>query len=171
MANWQQVLVDTDLMEAGKFYIIEVDKDLAPNLRLTTSFTEPISKIPNIENDISTLETINSNLNDRITDNTNRVNILEDRSLEKELQNALDLLSIKIPLINQTRLEIEHNRKEIYNIKVIKEEYENFKIKRVKNISAGTTIFEEKSQDPTDTNKKLILDFGDVPISGYVLII
>lgn len=138
---------------------------------INNNISSNTNNINSLNSTIGAMQLNNSNMNNRITDNTNRVNILEDRSLEKELQNALDLLSIKIPLINQTRLEIEHNRKEIYNVKVIKEEYENFKIKRVKNISAGTTIFEEKSQDPTDTNKKLILDFGDVPISGYVLII
>lgn len=169
----QYATYNDDSMESGKFYLVEVNKDLVSNLREITTITQPISQntqeISNIKGDISDLK----NSEDNIIDNTNRINILEDRTLDKELLYALNQSSIKYTFVNETRIEITHNRKEIYLIKIMKLEYENLTGKKMKNITAGCTIFEEETEDQNGivVSKKLILDFGNIPISGYALII
>lgn len=187
MADWQNIMVDLEQMEPGKFYYVYTNSDnstliidKAQQDATNTQVEKNKNEIQAIvdynliqDNKIQALENKDNNVDSKILDNTQRINNLEDRTLDKELMYALDLASIKIPIMNQRRIEIEHNRKEIHLIKVMMFEYENFSTKREKNITAGTTIFEEETKDQQGTiiSKKIILDFGDNPINGYTLII
>lgn len=162
---FQYAVYNDENMEAGKFYIVEVDKDNASNLRAVTSITQPIAT--NTQ-DISEIKTDM----EAITDNTARINNLEDRNLQQELLYALDQASIKATFVNQTEVVIQHNRKEIYIKKVM--------------VYVGTIEGEETFEDITSTvkiseivvkdngnnviMKKVIIKTNN-PITGYTIIV
>lgn len=158
MANWENVMVDTDQMETGKFYKIYTNKDNATLL---------ISKETD-DKQCEDLEVVK-----QITlDNQARINNLEDTEVNKII-GFLDKISIKKNFIDATRVEIQHRRKEVINVKIMKIDSVSPDTTREVNVTAGTSITEEVVKDTNGNvvSKKVILDFGNTPITGYAIIL
>lgn len=107
-----------------------------------------------------------------ILDNQARINNLEDTEVNKII-GFLDKISIKKQFSNTSIVEISHFRKEIISVKVMRVNTSNPLMVEETNITAGTSIKEiiEKDSEGKITGKKVILDFGETPISGYVIVI
>lgn len=107
-----------------------------------------------------------------VLDNQARINNLEDTEIKKII-GFLDKVSIKKPFTNETLVEINHFRKEVVNVKVMQlvEQGPN-RVQHI-NITAGTRILEEALLDAQGAviGRKVILDFGDTPVTGYAIIL
>lgn len=126
-------------------------------------------------NDISGLDSevqALKNNETQTTDNTARINNLEDRTLDKELLYALDQASIKTTFVNATEVVIQHNRKEIYAKKVMQyvgtiEGEETFE-----DITHVVKLLEINVKDSQNNiiGKKVVIQTTN-PITGYALIV
>lgn len=112
------------------------------------------------------------NMQEIILDNQARINNLEDTEIGRIVE-FLDRISIKKQFIAASTVEVEHFRKQIISVKVMKVNNSEPGITEEVNITAGTRIREiiEKDSEGKILNKKVILDFGDSVITGYVIII
>lgn len=135
----------------------------APIIQNANDITRLDSEFQALKNNENTNET-------QIVDNTRRINNLEDRTLDSELMYALDLASVKYTFVNETNIEITHNRKEIYIKKVMayagtvgnEENYED--------ITSQVVLKEKliKDNEGKIISKKLIIESND-PITGYII--
>lgn len=159
-------------MESGKFYFIEANKDNASNLREVNSFvgsvasnTQAIAQLQQTVQGIEQNET-------KIIDNTRRINNLEDRDLKHELLYALDQSSIVKTFVNATRVEIQHNRKEIYVKKVMAYVGTAENEEMYEDITHSVKLLEAIVRNPQGiiVSKKVIIQ-SENPITGYILIV
>lgn len=168
----QYATYNDENMEVGKFYILEINKDLASNIREATSFTQPIvqntQSIQQLQRDIQAID----RNEDAIIDNTRRINNLEDRSLQQELFYALDQASIKVTFVNKTHIEIEHNRKEIYFKKVMTYTGTVGNTENYEDSTSSVKISEQLTRDTEGKiiNKKVLID-SNFLITGYAIIL
>lgn len=127
----QFLTYDDKDMESGKFYFIEANKDLAPNLRDVTTITTPLNQatqdITEIKaiNDfqgikINSLETYFEEYKELILDNQSRINNLELTEIQR-IMEFIDRVTITKPFVNATRIEIQHSRKIVTNVLVMKQ--------------------------------------------------
>lgn len=168
----QYAAYNDDSMESGKFYLVEVDKDVASNLRLTTSITEPIqensNKIAGIEFDMIELK----DNADIISDNRDRINTLENRDFVKDFIHSLDVYSVKVNFTNKTQIVIDHNRKDIYYLKIMNYEGTVGNTENYQDVTSTVKITEtiERNQQGEIIKKQIIID-SNQPITGYLLYI
>lgn len=172
----QYVAYDDSNIEPGKFYYVQINKDLAPNL-LETSFVN--GKIDaNADNisalllDMTKLKTDETNLETIVYDNQARINNLEDRDLTKEFLLGLNLNSIRVYLNNTTELKIKYGRKEITNIIVYQKLMDTPLKKEYKEVTSGINInyIEDYNEDGALIEKYVIIK-TDKPITGYALLL
>ncbi|MGL4358603.1 MAG: hypothetical protein ACRCSY_07900 [Cetobacterium sp.] len=169
-----------DYMETGKFYIVEVNKDNASNLREVTSITVPLAKatqdITEIKskNDFQEIE-INSlkdyfeDYKEIIIDNQSRINNLEDTEIEKII-TFLDRVSITKQFENSIKIEIQHNRKSIVSTKIYELVSNNNNVKRYVEIDSGVSIYHETVLENGTESKKVVIE-SNRPITGYAVIL
>lgn len=186
MANWQNVMIDTDSIDSGKFYYIEINKDLVPNLREVDYLLQPVSDIDSIKLSISDLQKSTNILNNNVShnqtktlenlelihDNQGRINNLENQDLAKKFLIGLDYSNIKFNYSNEIHFEINLNRTPT-SYKVYKlEEDSPLNERSFKDITSGVSIvYKETLNDNNEViSKKLIID-SNSPISGYVMVL
>lgn len=174
---------DDQHMEPGKFYLVEVNRDSANNLRLITTITEPLDKaVQDIigikakndiqDIDIEYLKTHKDDLKVQLDDNTARINNLENEDLRAKYLEALDLATIRKNFSNTQEIEVLYGRREVISIKVyvLKEQTDQ---RLVYQESSSTTLIEQVIE--LDSNGvpivKKILVKSNQPISGYVLVL
>lgn len=177
-------------MQSGVFYLVEANKDLAPNLRPINTILDPLheatTNIVSIKakNDAQDIE-MNSiketnteikenylNIVQNIHDNTARINNLENIDLRTQFLMAMELASIKKNFTDTTEINIEYGRTEILAIRVnvLKESNDNQLIYQ----DSTSTVSIENIID-LDLNghpiiKKIKIK-SNQPITGYVLVL
>lgn len=172
----QYVTFNDDNLESGKFYFIEVNKDLVPNLHESSTILGQInSNSDNISAlllDVLNLKSQDNDINTIIYDNQARINNLEDRDLVKEFLLGLSLSTIKAYFDNQTEIKVNYGRKEVSNIivyqKILDEPFE----KVYEEITSGINItYHDKYNEDGTINERYVLIKTDTPITGYALIL
>lgn len=182
----EYAVYQTDNMEDGRFYFLEVNKDLAPNLRLVSTITVPLEqaiqdiigiKVKNDLQDIQIASLMDSKqlidtIKTQLDDNTARINNLENEDLRAKYLEALDLATIKKNFSNATEIEIQYGRREIISIQVfvLKESTDQ---RLIYQESSSTIILEqvvELDSNGNPTVKKIVIK-SNQPVSGYCLIL
>jgi septal ring factor EnvC (AmiA/AmiB activator) len=139
---------------------------------LKAPINQNTNNIAGLDSEVQALKN-NENTNEtQIVDNTRRINNLEDRTLDKELLYALDLASIKVTFVNSTRIEIQHNRKEIYMKKVMAYVGSIGDTENYEDVTKGVKITEQLTKGPQGNivNKKVIIE-TTTPLTGYAVIL
>lgn len=139
---------------------------------INNAISNNASNISSINSTIGAIQSNSSDMNDRIVDNTNRINNLEDVDHIQKFIQGLDAYSSKVIFTNAIKIEIPHNRKEIYFKKVVsyvgtienEEQYEE--------ITSSVKITDVIIRDSQGNiiGKKIVI-YSNQPITGYFLYI
>lgn len=133
---------------------------------------EPIvqnsQKLAQLESDIQGIEDNRRT----IIDNTRRINNLEDRGLKEELLYSLAQASIIKTFVNSTRVEVQHNRKEIYVKKVMAYVGTAENEEMYEDITHSVKLLEVIARNPQGiiVSKKVIIQ-SENPITGYIMVV
>ncbi len=172
MANWENIIFDTDALEAGKFYAVYVNKDNA-TLTILKDVQDAVNAQVELNRfNIQSLYNVNSEYLTLIEDNKARINNLEDRDLVKEFFIGLDHSIMKVMFTNQTEIRVDYGRKEITSITIY----------RVVNITPTEYVYEEvtsgvntryhtKFDETGKVIERYVLITTEQPITGYALLL
>lgn len=179
----EYAVYQTDNMESGKFYLLEVNKDLAPNLREIGTITGPLAQaiqdIVSIKGkdelqdiDIEYLKLHKDDLKTQLDDNTARINNLENEDLRAKYLEALDLATIRKTFSEATEIEILYGRREVISIKVYVL-IEQTDQRMVYQESSSSVLIHEVIELDSNGNRviKKIVVKSNIPISGYMLVL
>lgn len=187
MPNWENVMVDTDQMEPGKFYYIYTNKDNA-TLIIDKSIQDNINaQVDTNKNNVSSilqhniaqdsklqaLENKDDSYNTIILDNQARINNLEDRDLRREFLAGLDMSSIRAYFEGKTEIKVLYGRKEITNIIVYRQVSITPEEKIYEEITSGISITYHEKYNINDNSliEKYVLIKANTPVTGYCLIL
>lgn len=171
MANWENLMVDTDQMEDGKFYKVYTDKNNATLLILKDSEDVIHAMVQDHETQIATLIDNDGKYNNRITDNSERINNLEDKDLKHTFIEGMEISSIRKEFVNSTYIEVNYGRKEIHNVTVFKQITDDDNERIYEEMTAGVEIrYHEKYNNGVLFEKQVIIE-TNTPVSGYVLVL
>lgn len=181
--EYDVVTVPRSYMEEGEFYFPEVNLNSASNVRNVKTITEPLAKATqdiveikakneSQDIEINKLGDYFEDYKEVILDNQARINNLEDVEIKK-IMGLVDKWSIRANFQNATHVEIQHFRKHITSVKVMRIDLD-VPLERIEtNVTAGTNITERfvKDQQGNIVSKIVVLDFGNTPITGYIIIL
>lgn len=171
MANWENVMVDTDQMEPGKFYKLYTDKDNVTLLISKDSEDIIHQMVQDHKLKVIELQQTNSQILSKVVDNQSRINNLEDRDLKKSFIEGMEISSIKKEFVNSTYIEVDYGRKEIHNVTVFKRITDDDNERIYEEMTAGVEIrYHEKYNNGVLFEKQVIIETNQ-PVSGYVLVL
>lgn len=176
----QYVAYDDSNMEPGKFYIVEVNKDLVPNLLPVTMITDRIAANEVAIQSLSVAVTqeqlsdlISQVNNDKIviSDNQARINNLENQNLKDNFIAGMELASIRKEFVNSNYIEVAYGRREINNIMVYGLVEDSATEKIYKEITSGIELKYHEKYNNGELIEKIVVIETIQPITGYVLIL
>lgn len=171
MANWENVMVDTDQMESGKFYKIYTDKDNATLLVLKDVEDATFAQVE--ANRLKLLEIEDASDSEKliILDNQARINNLEDRDLKTSFIEGMEVSSIRKEFVGATYVEVNYGRKEIHNVTVFKKIADDDNERIYEEVTSGVEVrYHEKYNNGVLFEKQVIIEMTPA-LTGYVLVL
>jgi len=141
-------------------------KDTPPRFESLTDIVTPILKNAD---DIINLKKSLQDTDELLIDNQARINNLEDAEVEK-IKAFLYRASIRKDFENATQVEIEYGRKDIVSL-IVCQILVNTPTYYEEKILTGVLMKKIITVVNGVTTRKVVLDFGNIPITGYVNIL